>query len=162
MRMHAPGLVIWLAGMIAQPAVAGSWKYELDERDHSILSYSEDGKATFLIGCGRAFALHAKYPGKAKTEGNTRLVIASGKRSMAFLGDFEAPFDDLATTFVQFDLGYRRADLALYGKKWRALRNRLLDLLDSGKALKISAGRDSYTLPPVDAIGWREAFGKCG
>jgi len=163
MRARTIWLAAWLAGALVTPVLAGSWKYELDAQDHSILTYREDGKVMFFLGCGHAFALHAKYPGEAKKEGDdASIVIASGKKSMTFKGKFEEPSEDLPTTFMQFDLGYRRQDPALYGKKWEALRDRLLDLLDSGKSLTISAGRESYTLPPVDAANWRKPLAQCG
>jgi len=36
-------------------AVAGSWKPEFDSRELPSLSYTEDGKIVFLLGCGRAY-----------------------------------------------------------------------------------------------------------
>jgi hypothetical protein len=162
MRNGATWLAALLIGAIAAPAMAGSWKHEKDAQGHDMLTYREDGKATFLLGCGHAFALHVKYPGEAKKEGDATIAIASGKKSMAFKGSFEEPAEDFVTTFLQFDLGYRRQDPELYGKKWEALRDRMLDLLDSGKPLTISAGKDSYSLPPIDANGWRKPIGECG
>jgi hypothetical protein len=161
--MRAIALALVIAGLVVAPAEAGTWKYGLDQQEHRELSYvEEDGKATFFIGCGRAFALHVKYPGEVKTQGETSVTLTSGKNRMTFKGEFEEPADDLATTFYQYDLGYRRQVLELYRKKWKAQRDRLLDLLDSGKPLTISAGKASYTLPPVDAKEWRKAIGQCG
>jgi hypothetical protein len=162
MRTRAAGLAMLFAGAIITPAMAGSWKYELDHQDHSILTYSDDGKVTFFLACGHTFALHVKYPGESKKDGDAAIGIASGKASMTLKGRFEEPSEDLATTFEQYDLGYARQDPRLYEKKWERLRDRLLDLLDSGRRLSISAGHDSYTLPPIDAKGWRKALGKCG
>jgi hypothetical protein len=162
MRLPAAGLATLLAGVIVAPAQAGSWKYERDKQDHAILTYSENDKVTFFLGCGHTFALHVKYPGQAKTEGDASIVIATARQSMTLKGDFEELSDDLATTFAQYDLGYVRQDPALYGRKWEKLRDRLLDLMDSGRKLTISAGKDSYTLPPIDAKGWRKALGECG
>ena len=155
-------LAALLMSAIVAPAMAGTWKYELDSREHSILSYEEDGKATFLIGCGRAFGLHAKYPGQARKSGDATITLASSGKSMTFKGEFEEPDDESATTFLQFDLGFRRQDPELYGKRWKVQRDRLLDLLNSGKELTISAGKASYKLPPVDAKDWRKALGGCG
>jgi hypothetical protein len=81
---------------------------------------------------------------------------------MTFKGNFEEPFSDLATNFTQADLGYARQNPQLYEKKWEALRDRMLDLLDSGKPLTISAEGPSYSLPPIAAPGWRKALGECG
>jgi hypothetical protein len=162
MRMRAVGLAAFLAGAIASPAAAGTWKYGLDHQDHSILTYQEGANATFFLGCGHAFVLHVKYPGKPAKDGDASIVITSGKKSMTFKGNFEEPYSDLATTFTQADLGYARQDPDLYEKKWEAQRDQMLDLLDSGQPLKISAGADSYTLPPISAKGWRKALGECG
>ncbi|MGA2057658.1 MAG: hypothetical protein ABSG88_20415 [Bradyrhizobium sp.] len=117
---------------------------------------------TFMLGCGHAFVLRVEYPGNAAKNGGASIVIASGKTNMTLKGDFEEPSDEFATTFTQADLGYRRQDPALYGKTWEKLRDRLLDLLDSGKSLTISAGGNSYGLPPIAAPGWRKALGECG
>lgn len=155
-------LAAFLTSAIVAPAMAGTWKYEVDPRDHSVLTYEQDGKATFLLGCGHVFALHVKYPGQARKKGNATISIASSNKSMTFKGSFEEPDDESVTTFEQFDLGYRRQDPELYGKTWKVQRDRLLDLLDSGKPLTISAGKASYTLPPVDAKDWHKALGGCG
>jgi hypothetical protein len=40
-----------------------------------------------------------------------------------------------------------------------ALRDRLFDLMDTGRPIGISAGKDSDKLPPVDA-DWRKEFEK--
>jgi hypothetical protein len=50
-------------------AAKGSWKFKPDSQDHPILTYSENGKTVFMIGCGRAFGLQAKYPGHPKENG---------------------------------------------------------------------------------------------
>jgi hypothetical protein len=162
MRRLATGAALFVVGALTTPALAGSWAYDIDRQDHSSLTYSEDGKVTFFLGCGHAFALHVKYPGAAKKDGDATIVIASGRARMTLKGEFEEPDEDLATTFQQFDLGFRRQDPDLYRKKWERLRDRLLDLIDSGRSLRISAGKDSYTLPPAEAKGWRKALGKCG
>ena len=61
---------------------------------------------------------------------------------------------------TQWDLGFRRQDPALFGPRWRRLEDRLLDLLDSGLELTISAERGSYTLSPVNAPDWKKRFKK--
>src|SRR5438105_15051674 len=44
----------------------GAWNFRIEERGHPELSYSKDGKSIFYVGCGRAFGLHAVYPGIPK------------------------------------------------------------------------------------------------
>ena len=152
-----------LASIALSTAVnAGEWKYGQDPRGHDELTYHEDGKITFYMGCGHAFGLHARYPGTPSKSGNATIVISNGKTSLTFKGDFEEPDDELATQFGQFDLGYRRQDPRLYRKKWKAEAAKLYDLLGSGRPLTISAGKDHYQLPPVDAKGWRAPFDQCG
>jgi hypothetical protein len=50
----------------------------------------------------------------------------------------------------------------VYGKNWLALRSRLYALLGSAKPLTISAGKDSYQVPAIDAAGWCAPFEGCG
>lgn len=151
------------------PAAAGTWKYAIDRNDGHELTFIEDGKVIFYLGCGRGFALHVKYPGKAKVEGKARITISSGQASMIFDGEFvphgkvEVPEPmELATEFAQNWLGYAKNDDRVYGKRWLALRARLYALVGSGQRLTISAGKDSYQLPPVDAANWRTPFERCG
>jgi hypothetical protein len=91
------------------------------------------------------------------------------KIQMAFEGEFVPPVevDDpvplkFATEFAQTYLGYAKNDPRVYGKKWLALRARLYALLGSGEPLTISAGKNSYQLPPIDAANWRKPFEACG
>jgi len=158
-----------LAGLAAMawigqpsPAVAGTWKYQVGSRQNLGLTYSEDGKAIFMLLCGRAFALHLKYPDKAGRDGDASVTISTPKAKMTVNGQFEELFEDSVTDFVQWDLGYRRQDPELHGKQWKALQARLLDLLESGQPLTISAGTGSYQLPPIDAANWRAPFNECG
>ena len=124
--------------LLASPALAGSWQFGRDTRGNPELKYVEDGKGTFYIGCGRAFGLHVKYPGTAGEEDEpATITLSNGKSSMSFKGEFETPFEDMATTFRQWDLGFARQDPDLYRKKWKVVRDRLLDILDSGKPLTI-------------------------
>jgi len=69
---------------------------------------------------------------------------------------------NFATEFAQTYLGYAKQDSRVYGKKWLAMRARLYALLGSGEPLTISAGKDSYQLPPIDAANWRKPFEACG
>jgi hypothetical protein len=144
------------------PANAGSWKFERDGRDHPMLSYSDNGKLQFLLGCGRALGLHVKYPGTAAKSGKASITIASGRASMKLRGEFQEPGADEETTFLQWDLGFSRQDPELFGKRWKRVYLRLLDLIGSGQPLVISNGKESYRLPTADAAGWKEALAECG
>ena len=86
------------------------------------------------------------------SEGQT-VTLANAKKKMTFAGEFEEAEDDSATTFLQWDLGYRRQDPALYGKAWKRKRDKLLDLLASGP-ITISAGQNSYTIPGAAIPDW--------
>jgi hypothetical protein len=162
--------LIALGGSGLAPATAADgWKYQVVPNDGHELTYSEDDKVTFYLGCGRGFALQVKYPGVALKEGKARIVIANSKTKMTFDGEFVPPVKvevpvpmNFATEFAQTYLGYAKNDERVYGKKWLALRARLYALLGSGKPLTISAGKDSYQLPPIDAAGWRTPFERCG
>jgi hypothetical protein len=61
--------IIAISG-IALASAAGGWKYQVIPNDGHVLTYSNDGKVTFYLGCGRGFALHVKYPGQAKKDGS--------------------------------------------------------------------------------------------
>ena len=98
-------------------SAAGAWKYEVVPNDGHVLTYSDDGKVTFYLTCGRGFALHVKYPGEARKEGSARIAIANAKAKMDFDGEFEEPVEvrdpvpmKLATQFRQFYLGYLHSD----------------------------------------------------
>ena len=154
---------------LASPAAAGAWKYEIVKNDGHELTYTEDGKVTFYLGCGRFFALHVKYPGEAKEEGKARITISAAKKKMAFDGEFvpnvkvEVPVPmNFGTEFAQTYLGYAKNDPRVYGKRWLALRSRFYALLGSGEPLTIAAGKSSYQFPPIDAANWRTPFERCG
>ncbi len=154
---------------LAPASAAGGWKYQVIPNDGHVLTFSDDGKVTFYLGCGRGFALQVKYPGAARKEGKARITISSAKAKMAFDGEFVPPVEvqdpvptNFATEFAQTYLGYAKQDPRVYGKKWLALRARLYALLGSGDPLTIAAGRSSYQLPPIDAAGWRKPFEGCG
>jgi hypothetical protein len=150
----------WLA--ISPAAAADGWKFEPDSRDNPILNYAENGKTVFSIGCGRAFGLEAKYPGVSRKEGRATIAIANSKTSMRFDGEFDIPENDGGMDFIQWDLGFRRQDPELYGKRWNRIKTRLLDLIGSGEPLTVSAERRSYKIPPVAVSGWRAPFKACG
>ena len=159
--------------IIATPAAgawqAGTWKYDVSRNDGHELTFNEEGRVTFVLSCGRGFALMVKYPGTAKEEGKARITLSSGKSTMTFDGEFvpqvkvEDPLPrDYATQFMQQWLGYNKNDDRVYGKRWLAIRSRLYALLGSGEPLTISAGKNSYQLPPIDAANWRRPFERCG
>ena len=142
--------------------MAGSWKFETDERTHPILSYSDNGKVEFLLACGRALGLHVRYPGTAASSGKTFITISSGRARMKLQGEFQEAEADDATTFVQWDLGFSRQDPELFGKRWKRLYLRLLDMIDSGQPLVISGTKGSYRLPPPDVPRWKKPLAECG
>lgn len=154
---------------LGSPAGAGEWKYAVSRNDGHQLTFNENGRVTFFLGCGRFFALQVKYPGKPQAEGRARITITSANSSMTFDGEFVPPVKvdvpepmDFATEFAQAYLGYARNDPRVYGKDWLAKRARLYALLGSGEALTIAAGKNSFRLPPVDAANWRTPFERCG
>jgi hypothetical protein len=146
-------------------AADGAWKFELDRQDQPSLSYLDNNnKTVFMVGCGRAFAVHAVYPGTPKKDGEkATITIASAKTQMDFAGEIDSGFTDgppNTTHFVQWDLGYRRQDPNLYEKKWHQLESRFFHLLDSGQPLTILAEGQNYVLPAVSAARWRQRFHK--
>jgi hypothetical protein len=154
---------------LAPAADAGSWKYQVVPNDGHVLTYSEDDKVIFYLGCGRSFVLQVKYPGKAKKEGEARIAISNAKTKMTFDGEFVPPVKvevpvpmNYATQFRQTYLGYAKQDPRVYGKNWLSLRARFYAFLGSGEPLTISAGKDSYQLPAIDAADWRKPFERCG
>jgi hypothetical protein len=153
---------------LAPASVAGTWKHQVIPNDGDVLTYSDDGKVTFYIGCGRGFALHVKYPGAAKKEGETDIAISTAKGRMTFNGEFEEPFDakdpvpmNFATDFRQTHFGYQHSDPQVFGKKWNATKVRLLNMLDSNGPITISAEKSSYQLPAIDAGEWHKGLETC-
>ena|SRR5262245_23233876 len=164
--MNRPKLLTVLAAIISLGlsqafAADGAWKFERDNRDHPELTYRESDKDVFLIACGRAFGLHARYPGTAKKDGKATITLANSKTKMTFVGEFQEPDANSVTTFLQWDLGYRRQDPKLFGKEWNRQKMKLLDLLASGP-ITVSAEGRSYQMPAVVLPDWRAAFEKCG
>jgi hypothetical protein len=143
------------------PASGGVWKHEVDPNDGDVLTYSADGRLQFYLGCGRGFALHVKYPGEAKREGEADIAIATSRGRMTFNGDFEDPDVFGGTDFRQSYLGYLHSDPRVFGRKWNAVKARLLNLLDSNGPITISAGDHNYRLPPIEAGDWHKALDSC-
>src|SRR6201996_4106360 len=114
MRGHVTWLAAFAAIGLATAAQAGEWKYGQDPRGHDELTYHEDGKITFYMGCGHAFGLHARYPGTPAKDANATITISNAKTTLTFKGQFEEPDEEMATQFGQFDLGYARSDPRLY------------------------------------------------
>jgi hypothetical protein len=165
-RMKKPIVILTgIAAMWSLPALAadGTWKFETDPREQPALTYSENDKEIFSVGCGRAFGLHAKYPGAQDRKGTATIVIANSNTKMALRGEIDEPDKGAPpgpAQFTQWGLGYRRENPSLFGKKWHALKNRLLNLLDSKQPLTISAEGKNYVLPAVDAANWKAQFKK--
>lgn len=165
-HMSRPSILTIVLCLVAGPALAaaGSWKLEFDNRELPSLSYSENGKLTFVLGCGRAFGLHAKYPGQAARAGKAVLMIGDRRKTMKLVGEFEglSGEDDDLTNFVQWDLGFSRQDPELFGKRWKRVEKQLLDLMEGASPLTISSKTASYQLPRIDAPGWRGSIERCG
>jgi hypothetical protein len=131
-------------------------------KDGNVLTYTEDGKILFYIGCGRGFAIHVKYPGQAKQEGDADIAISTSRGCMTFNGAFEDPQVFGGTDFRQAYLGYLHSDPRVFGKAWNAKKARLLNMLDSHGPITISAGENSYRLPAIDAGGdWHKTIDEC-
>jgi hypothetical protein len=152
--------------LLAVPSLAsaGTWKLEFDNRDLPSLSYTDQGKLMFVLGCGRALGLHAKYPGEAGKAGKkTAITLGNGRKRMRLAGEFEEFLGgDDATNFLQWDLGYSRQDPELFGKRWNRHLSRLLDLMETASPLTVSSRTGSYQLPKIDAPNWRTSIEKCG
>jgi hypothetical protein len=159
-------LIVTLA---ASPAAAGSWKHEYVANDGNVLTYTDDGKTTFYMGCGRGFAIAVKYPGTAKKDGDAEITITTSKGKQTLKGEFEEPIEvqdpvprNFATTFRQVNLNYPHADSRIFGKEWNAKKARLLDLLDAHSPITISAGKASYQLPAIDVgADWHNLLDVC-
>lgn len=161
--------VSWL-GLSAAPAAGGAskeiwkgaWKFEIDRQDRPYLGYYDTrGKTVFRIGCGTHFEMDAVYPGGAPKADHTgaSITIANSKTQMDFAGfTYAGPksFPPNTAMFNQADLGNPDLD----EDKWRALENRVFDLLDSGQPLTVSAEGKSYVLPPAKVRHWRARFQK--
>lgn len=146
---------------IASAAQAGAWRYREDHNDGHILQYQDNGQPLFELMCGRGFALFARHPADARTDGKARITISSGDNKMNFDGEYLPPFEG-AMNFRQLYLGHGKRDPAVYGPKWQELESRLLDVLEASGPITISAGKASYQLPPVDIDKWRKPFELCG
>jgi hypothetical protein len=70
--------IAWLG--LSPASAAGTSKHEVVPNNGDELTYGEDGKLIFYLGCGRGFALHAKYPGQARKEGEANLSRLSPLR----------------------------------------------------------------------------------
>jgi hypothetical protein len=149
----------------AAEGASGSWKFSTDNQDQPELSYSENDKIIFFVGCGHAFAIWAIYPGaRKKADAKAGITIENGKSQRNFAGeaqDGSAERGQRNTTyFYQFDLGYDHSAPDTYGKKWKAREQQLLDFFDSGQPLTISAEGKSYMLPPIKIGDWKSRFRK--
>jgi len=146
---------------LTSAAIAGAWKHEVVPNNGDELTYRENGKLLFYLGCGRGFALHVKYPGEAKREGEADIAISTSRGRMTFNGGFEDPDVFDGTDFWQAYLGYQHSDPQVFGKKWNATKTRLLNMLDSNGPVTVSAGRNSYQLPAIDAGAWHKGLETC-
>jgi hypothetical protein len=146
-------------------AANGTWKYDTEDQGHPRLALWENDRTMVMIGCGHAFAVHAVYPGAPKPDNEkATITIANGRTEMKLDGIIESRFADMSppstTHFVQWDLGFTRQDRELYGRRWKRQEARLLNFLDSGRPLTVSAEGNSYELPAIRIRGWKKRFKK--
>ena len=153
-RLHFTRLLGMLAAtaglaLSAASAAGGTWKYDTEDQGHPRLANWENDKTVVMIGCGHAFAVHAVYPGAPKQDDEkATITIANGKTEMKLDGVIESRFAEMGPPntmhFVQWDLGFTRQDRELYGRRWKRQEARLLNFLDSGRPLTVSAEGKSY------------------
>lgn len=157
------GLLAALVGLGLHGALAadGVWKFRYDH-GRPALTYSDNKGETFFLGSGHAFVIIVVYPGPAtETDKKASITISNGKGSMKLDGEINSHYEGFppnATLFEQDDLGFLRSDPELYGEKWKVIQSRLFALLDSGRALTLSAEGRSYILPPINVPGWKQHF----
>jgi hypothetical protein len=164
LRVLAGLAAIWL-GFGAAMAADNGWKFSTANQDQPQLSYSENGRTLFWVGCGSSFSVQAAYPGEPKKdEEPATIIIANGKTQMRFDGIIEYRSAGVRVPnkmhFAQWNLGYKRGDPGLFEKAWRDKEYRLLDFLDSDRTLTVSAEGKSYVLPAIDAPDWKQRFEK--
>ena len=163
---------VGLSAASAADTWKGAWKFEMPPpRDQPWISYYDTkGKTVFRFGCGTHYEMDAVYPGSAPKQSDTKasITIANGKTQMDFAGFtflLDGPgaegWPPNTTMFNQPDLGYADDDDdPEFMNKWRVLENRLLEFLDAGRPLTISAEGKSYVLPPLNVLRWRARFQK--
>lgn len=149
------------AGGSSKDMWSGAWTLEMDRDRPWLTFYDTSRKTVFRFGCGTHYELDAVYPGEAPKQDHTAatITIGNGKTQMEFAGfTYSGPdsFPPNTSMFNQADLGHPE----FTDDKWGALEDRVLDLLDAGKPLTISAEGRSYLLPPVKAPRWRVRFRK--
>ena len=160
----------------APAPVEGKWNFSTEDQDQPDLSFADAKRMIFDVGCGGRFTLWAVHPLASKTPPKddnvavkVKLTIGNGKTTRQLVGLLQAGFGDTrlgehfpkTTAYVvQTDLGYDRRSLETYGDKWRKEEAALLDFLDSGGPLTVSAEGASYTLPPIGIADWRQRFSK--
>jgi hypothetical protein len=164
-RLHSILAATTGLALSAASAAGGSWKFDTEDQGHPRLANWESGKTVVMIGCGHAFVVHAVYPGAPKKDDEkATITIANGKTEMKLDGIIESRFAEMSppntTHFAQWDLGFTRQDRELYGRRWKRQEARLLNFLDSGRPLTVSAEGKSYELPAIRIRGWKERFRK--
>jgi hypothetical protein len=158
------------------PPLDGKWTFSTEDQDQPDLSFADAKRTIFDVGCGGRFILWAVHPRASKTPPKNdsvavkiKLTIGNGKTTRQLMGQLQAGFGDTrlgehfpkTTAYVvQTDLGYDHGGAETYGDKWRKDEAALLEFLDSGAPLTISAEGASYTLPPIGVADWRQRFRK--
>ncbi len=151
----------------ASPRTAG-WTFSTDDQDHPSLRYTDGSKTVFMMGCGHAFVIWAAYPDKSKrpkkADEKAYITIENGRSQMNLAGviqmgiNKELPPD--TAYFFESDLGFEHNSSATYGPAWQKREARLLDFLDSGQSLTISAAGKVYVLPAIKIADWKARLKK--
>src|SRR5256885_8714284 len=77
-------------GLGASLAAQTGWQFDISDRDQPDLSYMENDKNVFSVGCGRAFAIHAVYPRSPKKVGTkVAIVLSNSVEQMTLKGEIE-------------------------------------------------------------------------
>jgi hypothetical protein len=149
-------------------AQGAGWTVSSTDQDHPSLRYADGKKTVFMMGCDQAFVVRAAFPDVAKrpkkANEKSYITIENGKSQMNLTGVLQAGSNDELPAdtmyFVQSDLGYDHNSSATYGPAWQKRQAKLLDFLDSGRALTISAAGKVYVLPAIKITDWKTRLKK--
>lgn len=182
-RARATAAAVLLAGLVVASAsgaadnkpLDGRWRFTTKDQDQPDLSFADAKRTIFDVSCGARFMLWVVHPLSTKQAPKTdddvkvTFTIGNGKTKREFTGLLQAGFGDTrlgdhypeTTVYVvQTDLGYDHLSSYTYSDKWRKEETELLDFLDAGAPLTISAEGASYTLPRIGIADWKRRFRK--
>ena len=140
----------------------GSWKFEMDRQDRPGWAITTPVARKYSASLAGRISrwMRSIRARRRKRSHQGSITIANGKTQMDFAGirlhDRSREMADRTPVFQPAGLGHPELD----EDKWRALENRVLDLLGSGRPLTISAEGKSYVLPAVKVPRWRARFQK--